>query len=1175
MWIPKNKIMAKQIKIQFADDNYANGGVTYSEWSKDDFWQEQFQEWMEDGNVIKFEDGYSTQDAQYRNRLKNMSDLKRYFYKEFIKGQQDSYADGGSTDDKHLVAKAIEYITGYAVDTDSIVEKDLRYNFTYKNRNVSSSLNSKLVHDTIRMNKKSLESRYTPSLANKYAKGGEIQVNGLTQQEYIDAFNNRIEKLKEKLIKEGTYDAEDFDYIYEIQKEGGFTDIEEVGFWLFNVNYNYLVDYMLISDYIDDWNDTLQVLSNFYFKKPMKIGFFVETSGDTDLALEDELQKIKLLSNKIDFNKVVGFIDYEKTEDNTDLDFYKDSELVMSLKGDWNESTDELDTTIDVNGETAELNYHPLDSMGGLNKKQLQENINEALRELNTYSAVVSIEGYEEYAEDVEGLENAKALIQNIKGNTRFQVLKGSSVGIGKRVDDSRVVEEFAKGGRAKNKKGDIGKSGTQYGYTLAEWERGAKKRGLLVSPTEYWKSIEGTKYKDSFGRTQTMGRYSSDKENQMNIYGYIIAIGMDLGSKKIPASAIRYVQKNNFTKYAKGGKANTDIYDYDEKMALINLGQVYEYAIKLDKMIKDDTDLEEWVKMKLTRIEQNIADVKHSLEGWEKYKGGGEIPKKQLLHIAKYSKDLIEMIQGGSRLMSWQEDKLAVSSDSIDNIYHHLDYQMGNRAEDLDVDNEYAKGGEAGFDDAGTSMVMYHEKKGNFIVPKGQVYLWLYDVEDSGEKINSEEYDYVMYPFATRSMSWQSGYIPPLKKIWTKKFQKTHKGAEHLLGVIKAYLIEKDGKKELYIDMMSVNPKKKKKGIMSYMIKDLRDTFKLTQDQVTFSDLTPEGEKFIAKKTYSDGGSTYDDLQKLLPKEKILKLLKETKFKSFDSSKIESIEYDTNTYNPFIKDFRLTINCFPCIIEIYKISDNSYEVVVAKDSGWIGGISNDSWEYIFEIPKINYEEFEKGLKKVINDKIITLYNYVDFVKTFYFVGTIEEAEKFAKKNGYKVELDKKGEITGFYREKNNPSLSKFESKYNYLQIGTATKRQIETSRLDNWGRSVSGGIKKLETYASGGGVNDLEIYINIDKMNPMQYEIVKNYNTLKALAKNGFIELHEKTGLRYKNYERKDKYRENRVTNVRHDYIKSATSPKFEFNNRNFAIGYIKGLNFEELYVLEDMSNK
>ena len=144
-------------------------------------------------------------------------------------------------------------------------------------------------------------------------------------------------------------------------------------------------------------------------------------------------------------------------------------------------------------------------------------------------------------------------------------------------------------------------------------------------------------------------------------------------------------------------GEANFDIYEWDDKMALINLDEIYEYAIKIDKMIDEDTDLEEWVKMKLTRIEQNIADVKHSLEGWEKYKSGGEISKKQLLHIAKYSKDLIEMIQGGSRLMSWQENKLAISSQSIDDIYHHLDYKMGNRAEDLYVKDEYAGGGEVG----------------------------------------------------------------------------------------------------------------------------------------------------------------------------------------------------------------------------------------------------------------------------------------------------------------------------------------------------------------------------------------------------------------------------------------------------------------------------------------------
>ena len=190
-----------------------------------------------------------------------------------------------------------------------------------------------------------------------------------------------------------------------------------------------------------------------------------------------------------------------------------------------------------------------------------------------------------------------------------------------------------------------------------------------------------------------------NDLQNELAEVGYTFEFGLDaepfalrpIGVEVNELQGYEDYEKENF---AKGGEANFDIYEWDDKMALINLDEIYEYAIKIDKMIDEDTDLEEWVKMKLTRIEQNIADVKHSLAGWEKYKSGGEISKKQLLHIAKYSKDLIEMIQGGSRLMSWQENKLAISSQSIDDIYHHLDYKMGNRAEDLDVKDKYAGGG-------------------------------------------------------------------------------------------------------------------------------------------------------------------------------------------------------------------------------------------------------------------------------------------------------------------------------------------------------------------------------------------------------------------------------------------------------------------------------------------------
>ena len=43
-----------------------------------------FKEWFDDGNVIKFADGYATQDALYLNRLKTIRDLYKYFLKQFV-----------------------------------------------------------------------------------------------------------------------------------------------------------------------------------------------------------------------------------------------------------------------------------------------------------------------------------------------------------------------------------------------------------------------------------------------------------------------------------------------------------------------------------------------------------------------------------------------------------------------------------------------------------------------------------------------------------------------------------------------------------------------------------------------------------------------------------------------------------------------------------------------------------------------------------------------------------------------------------------------------------------------------------------------------------------------------------------------------------------------------------
>jgi predicted ABC-type ATPase len=83
--------------------------------------EQSFKEWMEDGNVHKFEDGYSTQDAQWRNRLKGLDELRKYFRKEFLSDNY-GYADGGKLEKQVLSSEYYE--NGGGIDYDSIQPKD-------------------------------------------------------------------------------------------------------------------------------------------------------------------------------------------------------------------------------------------------------------------------------------------------------------------------------------------------------------------------------------------------------------------------------------------------------------------------------------------------------------------------------------------------------------------------------------------------------------------------------------------------------------------------------------------------------------------------------------------------------------------------------------------------------------------------------------------------------------------------------------------------------------------------------------------------------------------------------------------------------------------------------------------------------------------------------------------
>ena len=383
-----------------------------------------------------------------------------------------------------------------------------------------------------------------------------------------------------------------------------------------------------------------------------------------------------------------------------------------------------------------------------------------------------------------------------------------------------------------------------------------------------------------------------------------------------------------------------------------------------------------------------------------------------------------------------------------------------------------YSDGGEAGFNDAGTSMVMYHEKQGNWLVPKGQVYLYLYDVEDSASKLGNE-FDWVFYPLTSQMMAFQRDYIPPLKKIWTKKFQKEHKGSEHLLGVIKAFLIDKDGKQELYIDMMSVNPNKKKKGIMSYMIKDLRNSFNLTQDQVTFSKLTPEGEKFVAKKTYDDGGETsglitdeqVKDLSfkikiKNVPLKKGVLLHQIITLEEFDLPDEENVNF--YPFHLIYGDSSLAIFDAFGVDEVAGLKRKECEEFInnlkaegktEKDDSFIAGLTNyvgDKLFMFFNVERLSYEGFAN---RVLPHEALHLSrNLISLFKNKWLSKNLNTPNWWEDKRASFVDMDSENEE--FFAE---------------------TLERTTAIAMDGWFK-VTGQkcfIDKNKTYEGGGGLDD------------------------------------------------------------------------------------------------------
>ena len=151
-------------------------------------------------------------------------------------------------------------------------------------------------------------------------------------------------------------------------------------------------------------------------------------------------------------------------------------------------------------------------------------------------------------------------------------------------------------------------------------------------------------------------------------------------------------------------------------------------------------------------------------------------------------------------------------------------------------------------------NLVFYHEKQGNWFFGKNKMYVWLYDDLEAGKKLESGEYDWVIFPpTAGIYAAFRKGYIPPLKKIWTKKYQKDVRGSDRLVGIVEAYYDEQE--KKLYILMMTTRKDYQRRGVNSYLVGYLRNQFGLEKEDVIFDKPTEEGKKFEASGKFENGG--------------------------------------------------------------------------------------------------------------------------------------------------------------------------------------------------------------------------------------------------------------------------------------------------------------------------------
>lgn len=151
-------------------------------------------------------------------------------------------------------------------------------------------------------------------------------------------------------------------------------------------------------------------------------------------------------------------------------------------------------------------------------------------------------------------------------------------------------------------------------------------------------------------------------------------------------------------------------------------------------------------------------------------------------------------------------------------------------------VQNRFEKGGEIDNYNVVISDIIKQERFefNNIIVPENEFYAWIFKNKVSDKNLSNENF----FPKFTSALG----------DFWNKK-------NENLIGILKGRL--SDNHKQLFILSMTTKPKFRKLGVMSTLIKSVRNQFNIDKDNITFVGLTKEGKEFLNKNKFKLGGRT------------------------------------------------------------------------------------------------------------------------------------------------------------------------------------------------------------------------------------------------------------------------------------------------------------------------------